>query len=353
MYLHALSPDSPLPRDGEPYPDDRRHRGRNRPRPPEDLSLLGVEPAGILAEHFANPASLPHELADTFDGKYVPSYPNPHISAVVARTDPARARATGRWLVLNGTDRFAMLIGLAALVVVGTPEDIPLLRTIGLLSDKFAHLAARALERLAGGTAALCWLADRVDGWGRVYVVEALVRLDDPAGKPWLLRRAVNGDFLNGYFAGRLAVDTALHEAIADPTADDELVDHTGRLLVVLTYCDGMGISLHDYAHAVGVLDVHARRWGGQQPTARRFATAAVIADYLRGAARLGWPQAQRDRLRDAYRSVLDREDWCAVIRRAVSDGDEHLERDYLRWLATEVGPRLGLRAFFRHPGDD
>ncbi|WP_239154062.1 hypothetical protein [Amycolatopsis sp. FDAARGOS 1241] len=94
------------------------------------------------------------------------------------------------------------------------------------------------------------------------------------------------------------------------------------------TYCDGVGFSIHDYAHAAGVLAVHAQRLVRQQPTARRFATAAVIADYLRGAARLGWPQAHRDRLRDAYRSVLDRDDWRAVIRRAVSAGHEHLERD-------------------------
>jgi hypothetical protein len=52
------------------------------------------------------------------------------------------------------------------------------------LSDKFAALVARALERLDGGTTALLWLAERVEGWGRVYVVEALCRLDYPAAKP-------------------------------------------------------------------------------------------------------------------------------------------------------------------------
>ncbi|WP_326569686.1 hypothetical protein VSH64_01110 [Amycolatopsis rhabdoformis] len=350
--LHSRSPGSPLPDDGKPYPDDPFHRGRDRPRPPEDRALIGVEPARVLAEHFANPAAVPQDLDEAFHRVWVSGHLSPPISAVIEQTDPARARDTGRWLVQHATDRGSVLGGLALLAVVGTSEDIPLIRTISLLSDTFAPLAARALERLAGGADALVWLGDRVNGWGRVYVVEALLRLDDPATRPWLLRRAVNGDHLNGYFAGELAVKTALHEAVADPGADDELFDHAGRLMDVLTYSRGMGSSIEDYDHAADVLQVHVERLGRQKPTARRFAVATGLVEYLDSgaAARLGWSP---ERLVAAYRSVLDRDDWCAVIRGEIKSGDEHLAPAYLRWLTTELGPRLGLRAFADVPPSD
>ncbi|MFF4599985.1 hypothetical protein [Amycolatopsis sp. NPDC001319] len=215
------------------------------------------------------------------------------------------------------------------------------------MSDKFAALVARALERLDGGTTALLWLAERVEGWGRVYVVEALCRLDDPAAKPWLLRRAVNGEFLNGYFAGEVAVKTALHEAIADPAADDELIDHAGRLWHVPADYGEMSTRIEEYAHAADVLEQHVRHLGTQPPTARRFAAATMLADQIHSPAadRLRLPPARLGRLH-AYRSVLDRDDWSGARRRALDSGDDDLHPDYLRWLATEVGPRLGLRAF-------
>src|SRR4051812_21996108 len=99
------------------------------------------------------------------------------------------------------------VLSLALLAAVGTVEDVPRIQTIGLLSCTFGPLAARALERLPGGADALIWLAERVTGWGRVYVVEALCRLvdDHPLVRPWLLRRAADGHLLNGYFAGQVA----------------------------------------------------------------------------------------------------------------------------------------------------
>ncbi|TDP89206.1 hypothetical protein EV186_11430 [Labedaea rhizosphaerae] len=217
-----------------------------------------------------------------------------------------------------------------------------MIQTIGLLSDQFAPLAAWALERQDNGSMALLWLADRVAGWGRVYVVEALCRLADPAARDWLLRRPVDGDFLNGYFASAVAEVSGVHEAIVDPSVDDDLVDHAGRLLCVLA--DGQGMldkSVEDYPHAAGVLGAHVRHLGRQEPTAGRFATAAMLAAYLSGQA----VPRQLHGLRDAYMAVLDRDDWCAVARRAVRDGDEYLHPDYLQWLA-KVGSRLGLRAF-------
>ncbi|GAB3088690.1 hypothetical protein GCM10027186_57570 [Micromonospora schwarzwaldensis] len=103
---------------------------------------------------------------------------------------------------------------LALLATDWAEEDIPLTQTIGLLSHRFGPLAAEALRRRRGGGQALLWLAQRVAGWGRVYVIEALCQHGAYASRRWLLRHACDGDYLNGYFV----VDVGFAEIVRQLT---------------------------------------------------------------------------------------------------------------------------------------
>lgn len=51
----------------------------------------------------------------------------------------------------------------------------------------------------------------------------------------WLLRNACDGGFLNRYFAGTVATAAHLLAAITRPEPDAALVDHTSRLLIVMS----------------------------------------------------------------------------------------------------------------------
>ncbi|MER7757203.1 hypothetical protein [Kitasatospora sp. NPDC097643] len=343
MQLHQQAPDKPLPRDGEPYPDGAQHRRRRPPKPPKDRRAEGAKVARILAKHFARPSSPPSALADVFHDVYVPIHPNADIARVALGVDIGRVRRTGRWLVRHGTDRCSVTVGLALLAAVGTADNVPLIQTIGLLSDWFGPLAARALERLPGRPDSLLWLADRVAGWGRVYVVEALCRVDDPGARCWLLRKAVDGDYLNGYFAGKVAEAARLHEALPELEHDDELLDHTGWLLHVMTYSDGMGTTLRHYPHSAAVLESHARHLGGVTPTVERFFMAALLAQYLatEPPERVGSIGAQRDAILATYLGLLDREDWCETARAGRAAKDGRMEQ-----LAGSGTSQLSLRAF-------
>ncbi|WP_427924599.1 hypothetical protein [Streptomyces sp. cg40] len=350
LRLHRLTPGKPLARNGEPYPDDGRHRGRREPRAPVDRSLAGQDAALILDAHFAQFAALPGELADAFHDVYVPSRPNDHIAAAAERADRERVRRTGRWLVRHGTDRCAVTVGLALLAAMGTAADIPLIQTIGLLSHRFGPLAVRALESQQGGVEALLWLAERVTGWGRVHVVDALCRFDDdPVVRAWLLRRACDGDLLNGYFAGKVATVTRLHEELGALDHDHEMVDHIGRLLHVMSGCRGMGRTLALYPHAGTVLEAHARHAGSLRPTIARYFTLAVLTQHLttESPEAVGCTAAQQETLRATYGEILDREEWTRTARAGIAADDRRM-----RWLADYRAPQLRLRAFpDREPG--
>ncbi|MGW7623196.1 hypothetical protein ACWGLG_46865 [Streptomyces antimycoticus] len=308
--------------------------------------MAGKDAALILDAHFARTAAQPSELADAFHDVYIPIHPNEHIAAAAERADGERVRETGRWLVRYGTDRCSVTVGLALVAAVGVVDDIPLMQTIGLLSNRFGPLAADALERRGGGTKALLWLADRVTGWGRVYVVEALCRLDDPAARPWLLRRACDGDFLNAYFVGSVARTAGLHEVLTGPSVDADITDHTGRLLLVMTYSQGMGMPLSRYPHAEEVLAAHLRHLERSGPTATRYCLAAWLASSLgeHGDSVSIGPAQRWQSYRNGYLALLERDDWCETARNALAVKDPGI----VRLVETSSGRQL--RAFADRP---
>ncbi|MEU1616491.1 hypothetical protein ABZ479_04210 [Streptomyces sp. NPDC005722] len=350
LRLHRQDPDGVLHRDGAPYPDEESHRSRQRPETPEDPRLRGAEAAVILDAYFATADAPPSRLAEAFHDVDVPIHRNDHISAAALRADRQKVRQTGRWLVRHSTDRCAATVGLALLATDWAEEDIPLIQTMGLLSNHFGALAADALRRRRGGEPALLWLAQRVAGWGRVYVVEALCRHPASESRRWLLRHACDGDFLNGYFAFEVATAAHLHEAIVGTDVDDDLVDHTGRLLDSMADCGGMGMTLEHYPPAPIVLAAHAARLGLQAPTASRYLHAAGIADHLMDKApeRSGCTAGQRDGIVQEYLAVLNRREWCDKVRE-----DLDADSDFFSWFTGNVATRLRLRAFADLTGDD
>ncbi|RVX38888.1 hypothetical protein EDD27_1216 [Nonomuraea polychroma] len=341
LRLHRQSPDAPLARDGEPYPDEDLHR--SSAEPPEDRRLEGMDVAVVLDAHFARADAAPAELADAFHGLYIPIHHNEHIAAAALRADLRRVRRTGRWLVRHGTDRCAVTVGLALLATDWAEEDIELIQTIGLLSGHFGPLAAKALRRKLGGEA-LLWLAQRVAGWGRVYVVEELCQWGvSDAARAWLLRHSCDGDFLNGYFAGKVATAAHLHEAITGLDVDDDLIDNTSRMLNIMAQCSGMGMTLERYPPARVVLEAHVGHLARQAPATGRYVNAAAIADHLASKApeQIGCAPEHRDHLVRSYLAVLDREEWCQAVR-----ADLHRNEHFYAWFADNVAARLRLRAF-------
>jgi hypothetical protein len=87
---------------------------------------------------------------------------------------------------------------------------------------------------------------------------------------------------LNGYFAGEVATSAHLHAAITSDDADEELVDHTGRLLHVMTWARGMGMGLRDYPAAAPVVEAYARHVSRLPATDVRLRCRTAIATYLR-----------------------------------------------------------------------
>ncbi len=245
------------------------------------------------------------------------------MAEAINRADPDQARELGRRLTRTSVDENPTVLGMAILAAVGTEEDVFLIQTIGLLSNTFGLLAAQALVRLPDATTNLIWLADRTAGWGRVYLVQTICELNDPAAEPWLLRKACDGYHLNGYYAYKVACAAPIHRAIAAPDADEALIDHTGDLMSKLVWSDSMGGTIWDYEHAEQVLADYLSHTRALTSTEIRYRWLWVLARFLDGHPNPPPPNWKTvESLRTSYWSLLATPPWHSVVAASTSSNE-------------------------------
>ncbi|MEU3492974.1 hypothetical protein [Kitasatospora cineracea] len=341
LRLHRLNPDGPLRGVVLPPEPDRGQRYR---RDLAETGSGGARTAAVLDQRLGRPLSpVSLRLLDSALAQVpVPRHRDPAVRDLSRRHPPALLRTVGRWLVRRGTGREAVAAGLALLAETAVESDVPLILTVGLLGSPFGRLPADALERLpnAAATPALGRLAGRTTGTVRTHCVHALNRIADPRAhypwwqgphpladpdRPadpqavhWLRRRAADhGDF-NGYFAAETLVAADVERAIADPHADGEVVDQTGRLLRATTDCAGTGATLARLDNARELLTHYADHVGRLAPTADRCHSVLALAGYLadpRGeAAVLDRPPGGRAALLAQLTALLREPGWPARL---------------------------------------
>jgi hypothetical protein len=134
-----------------------------------------------------------------------------------------------------------------------------------------------------------------------------------------------------------------VHEAITASDADDQVIDHTGRLLRVMASADGMGMTWKGHPPIQPVLDAHVGHLARQAPTMARYIDAALIVDHLAqtspGAAVLA-PQ-HKDHLLNRYLAVLRSSEWSETARTGYDPASK-----FHAWFAEKIAVRLQLPAF-------
>jgi hypothetical protein len=333
--LHERNPDAPLRCGGRPYPDHAAQPGQVGDRLP--ISERRAALRSILEMYFSDPSApvqVLHEDLSRLDvsGRIIES-------AVAERppVDAERSRETGVWLLRNATARRPALVGLALLAGAGRPDDVPLIRTIGLL-DALGPAAAKALTAMPGTTADLIWLAERSTTRARTGTIEALSRRGDPEANAWLLRHAVGSDELSASLARQIAEATSLADALETGDIDDEIWDQGGQLLLAMITPNDYRVQLADYRDARRVHQALARHVNSVRPSMERYALMVSLLEDLRTgyAACLDWDPGERHDVLDRLRATLRRDGWAAPLAEAGKSPDP-LVRRRAEWARTAV----------------
>lgn len=211
-----------------------------------------------------------------------------------------RLRSLGRWLMTRAPDRTPLKLGIALVGATGPLEgsDVEVLGALGR-SEEFTLYVAVALSRgLEDPEPQLFALAQHVNGWGRIALVERLARTSDPAIRDWMLRRGFHNSIMDEYLAVICARTGDLRRALAAEAVDEELLAGAGDLISAMIHGEGgpaEGIAA--YADARVALADYLRHVCARPGTVRQYLTVRRIRCHLEATAgpREGWGAIEED----------------------------------------------------------
>ncbi len=131
---------------------------------------------------------------------------------------------TARWLVTESRHREPVKLGIALLGLSHTADDRNVLKILGRHEEFTLFVAVALAYTTADPDRERYALAQSVNAWGPVHLVERLKDTDDPEIREWIFRDGFRNAVMNEYLASIAAATGELvrHlEALADREALD------------------------------------------------------------------------------------------------------------------------------------
>ncbi len=224
-----------------------------------------------------------------------------------------------RWLVGNGTDWRAVIVGLSLLVGHAEQHDVPLLKVIGRLG--FAdHLSLEALTKIPGAEQDVIWLAERSRHRSRIRAVKSLAGNRDPVIRDWV--RSTPRELLSSDLARTITEAHGLADMLGRQPVDDALWDQAGSLLLAMTSTHNYQSEISRYPDALDVYQHWVTLADQRPPTLGRAALLAMVAEDLRTGPAAPVAGESRGHLIDQIGNVLSSRPWMENLRRNARSGD-------------------------------
>ena len=180
------------------------------------------------------------------------------LAAAIPNIDVDKLYEFVYWLAINSPDREIIKFSIAILGSF-TTEQTKLFTLFGM-HNEFSLYSAIALENTLSSESdienTLIKLAQKVDGWRRIQIIERLTNYPlSPASKDWLLRAGYQNSIMHEYFAYTCAVAGELDKVLEQESIDNELISSIGEILAALInggpaediYCYDVGAQVCAY----------------------------------------------------------------------------------------------------------
>ena len=264
------------------------------------------------------------------------------VDELLARIEDARVyHDVASWLVRQGEHREPVKFGMALLGKAATPEDLEVLRVLGR-HEELTLYAAVALARQSDDAERELWqLAQGVDGWGRIQIVERLAGTERPEIKAWLLRGGFRNAVMDEYTAYTAATTGDLVAALEGPVDDELLAGAVGILRALLA--GGPAEDIGDYAEGPRALRMVLERVRADPTTAEQGLLARDVVALLDsdgdGDRVPHWTPDARSALLALAREVLADPAWRGVVEAGLGADDTF-------WAADDLAQHVGVDTF-------
>lgn len=312
LFRHGIEPDGQIPRKGYPLPDgsppepSRQHLAWEETR---------AEITAALTPALADPDPVRAAEAVHLRAREL-GMTHRTLRAHAARlelTDEEAARRTARQLTRSGTTAAAVGIGIALLIRLGEPEDVPYLKALGTLCG-LSSAASAALDPLDRQAAALLVIRGRHRSELLTPLAAAIATGDAGAVRAALI--AVPDEPQALLFPRRIAEAADLDGLLRAHPGDPELLTVAGRLLhrmsrdlgrrpEVLDYLPARSV----YAHFLGQADRLP-----PTPELHELLLSTALDLHSGPAALLDWRPHRREGLLRGLERLLDGPAWTPGV---------------------------------------
>ncbi len=244
-----------------------------------------------------------------------------------------------RWLAFECPDRGPVKLGIAILGLIQSPEDMDRILTLGK-HEEFTLFAAVALTNAAEDPEQQLWqLAQFVDGWGKIHIVERLSGTHNPEIKKWLLREGYKNSIMYEYLAYTCAENGELKKELSQSVVEKDLLRGAGDIIEALIN-GGPAENMDDYAdgaEAVSLYVSHMKRQTDYE--LRDFLVLNCIQRFLQRdepqwgwRAKNGWTEDLKANLLIDLHQIQALPHWRELVLQAQSSEDE-----LQQWWASSV----------------
>jgi len=240
-----------------------------------------------------------------------------------------------------------------AVALSGIMQNEDEIETIAILGrhEEFTLYCAVALSNIMKDPELHLWkMAQTVCGWGRIHLVERLVKTQKPQIKDWLLREGYKNNIMHEYLAYSCAVGGELRLALEAPEIDSGLLKSAGEIIEALIN-GGPAEDIEDYDDAPFVLENYLRHLDQHAISLEHFLTTQTIYRYLTEGLRdlverneKGWEENTFENTILSADNILKQPFWIQLVMDELSSEDE--ARFY---LADRVAQTLGIDTWEKH----
>jgi hypothetical protein len=257
------------------------------------------------------------------------------LTQISERIDPEgmaeRFFALGYYLVTQSPEIELVKLGIGMLSMVDSEkqEEMEVLNILGK-HEEFALLSAVAMSEKVSDPELMFWeMAKNLHGWGRIELVEKLDGTEHPEIKRWMLVEGFENTILNEYLACICARTGELHDALAEPNVDLELLDASARIFQALVLgSDGPAEGIEEYPHVTEAVTSYVERLLSIKPTSLHHLLAIkLLSQYITPVRQADDPRqswnAFRDQLLPNFKAIMERSDWLDIVAKELQSDDE------------------------------
>jgi hypothetical protein len=232
-------------------------------------------------------------------------------------------------LALKTNHRNSVKVGIALIGVCRDKNCINEVKIIGL-HDEFTLFSMVAIGNLSENLVDDFWeMAKKVDGWGKIHIVERLAKMDLPSHiKKWLITDGYKNSIMYEYLAYTCAVAGDLDKVMEEETIDYAMFKSSGEIIEALI-AGGPAEDISHYKPASTLISSYIRHGLAHATDVSDFNILNQLKDFLIELqadigehAENGWTQDIISNCLIDIVKIVSRADWPRVATKALDSSD-------------------------------